>query len=309
MFGEHPDRFAIVLTSYLVAISQLTQGEKLVTTSLQIKVNNLGWTCRGESEIPFPRLSEGFKRSLRRRVFFFPPLFFFIFSRLRVSIDLLIDLKWPGAEKANFGCIILSPFHYSLTQREMPPAPQNESMPKGCLRTQDSSQALQIWKSNAPMLLGLRWSFFSPESSQNQWRSWTGTSPCSPTDRGSRRCPCANWGTITHPCINGVEDWMFFSPHLYFFFFNLRRHLFPLAIETSIPLFDREHKNKNPHYIRHPGRLGHTAPQASKQLCAYRGSCIKVFSSLLVKSLAAAAEGAALVQLHLENASKLEHFF
>lgn len=144
MFGEQPDGLAIVLTTYLVAINQLTQGEKLVKTSPQIRVNNLGWTCGRESEIPFPGLSEGFKRSLRRRVFFFSPLFFFIFSRLRVSIDLLIDLKWPGAEKANFGCIILSPFHYSLTQREMPPGPQNESMPKACLGKQDSSQALQI---------------------------------------------------------------------------------------------------------------------------------------------------------------------
>lgn len=77
MFGEHPDRFAILLTNYLVAINQLTQGEKLVKTSPQIKVNNLGWTCRGESEIPFPGLSEGFKRSLRRRVFFFPFVFLY----------------------------------------------------------------------------------------------------------------------------------------------------------------------------------------------------------------------------------------
>ncbi|KAJ7406802.1 hypothetical protein BTVI_64585 [Pitangus sulphuratus] len=51
-------------------------------------------------------------------------------SGLRVSIDLLIDLKWPGAEKANFGCISSSPFHYSSTQREMPPTPRNDSVPK-----------------------------------------------------------------------------------------------------------------------------------------------------------------------------------
>lgn len=144
LFGEHSARFAIVLTNYLVAINQLARGEKLVKTSPQIRVNNPGWTRGGESEIPFPGLSEGFKQSLRRRVFFFSPLFLFIFCRLRLSIDLLIDLKWPGAEKANFGCIILFPFHYNLTQREMPPVPQAESMPKACLRKQASNQALQI---------------------------------------------------------------------------------------------------------------------------------------------------------------------
>lgn len=76
MLGEHPSRFAIVVTNNLVAINQLTECEKLVKTSLQIRVNNLGWNCGEESEIPFPRLSEGFKRSLRRKVFFFP----FVFS-------------------------------------------------------------------------------------------------------------------------------------------------------------------------------------------------------------------------------------
>lgn len=65
--------------------------------------------------------------------FSFFPLFFFIFSRLRVSIDLLIDLKWPGAERANFGCIILSPFRYSPTQRETPPTAQNKALPKAGL--------------------------------------------------------------------------------------------------------------------------------------------------------------------------------
>jgi len=55
-----------------VAINQLTPGEKLVKTNPQIRVNNLGWTCGGESEIPFPGLSKGFKPSVRRRGFFFP---------------------------------------------------------------------------------------------------------------------------------------------------------------------------------------------------------------------------------------------
>lgn len=76
MLGEHPGRFAIVVTNSLVAINQLTEHKKLVKTSLQIRVNNLGWNRGGESEIPFPRLSEGFKRSLRRKVFFSP----FVFS-------------------------------------------------------------------------------------------------------------------------------------------------------------------------------------------------------------------------------------
>lgn len=76
MLGEHSARFAIVVTNNLVAINQLTEREKLLKTSLQIRVNNLGWNCGGESEIPFPWLSEGFKRSLRRKVFFFP----FVFS-------------------------------------------------------------------------------------------------------------------------------------------------------------------------------------------------------------------------------------
>lgn len=79
MLGEHPGRFAIVVTNNLVAINQLTECEKIVKTSLQIRVNNLGWNCGGERKIPFPSLSEGFKRSLRRKVFFFP-LVFSLFS-------------------------------------------------------------------------------------------------------------------------------------------------------------------------------------------------------------------------------------
>jgi len=169
MFGEHPARSAAVLTSYLVAINQLTQGEKPLKTSAQIKVNNLCWNRGGESEIPFPGLSEGFKRSLKRRVFFFP-LLFFIFSWLRVSIDLLIDLKWLGAEKGNFGRIILSLFHYSLTQREMPDAPQSGSMPKACHGTEDLRRMLQSCTTNTAVLVGLSRIFCSLGSSQKQQR-------------------------------------------------------------------------------------------------------------------------------------------
>lgn len=73
---EHAGRFAIVVANSLVAINQLTECEKLAKTSLQIRVNNLGWNCGGESEIPFSKLSGGFKQSLRRKVLFFP----FVFS-------------------------------------------------------------------------------------------------------------------------------------------------------------------------------------------------------------------------------------
>lgn len=142
MFGEHSDRFAIVLTNCLVAINQLTQGEKLVKTSPQIKVNNLGWIHGEEVKFHFHGCQKGLNDHSGEEFSFFP-LFFFIFSTLRLSIDLLIDLKWPGAEKSNFGYIILSPFCYSLTQREMPPAAQNESMPKTCSGKHGSSQALQ----------------------------------------------------------------------------------------------------------------------------------------------------------------------
>lgn len=117
--------------------------------------------------------------------------------------------------------------------------------------------------------------------------------------------------TTTHPRINGAEVWIAFSPASSFFLFFLIGEgiCFLLPSRLLCRYLIENLKNKNPHYVRHPGRLGHTAPQASQQLRAYRGSGMKVFRSLLVKSPAAAAEGAALVQLHLENASKPEHIF
>lgn len=178
----------------------------------------------------------------------------------------------------------------------MPPAPQDESVPKTCLGKQDSSQALQIWKTNAPKTSGGRDPELVPAHalSQAEALSDAHVQTGEETHNSSSMCKWS-WGLD------------FFPPTS--ILFNVWRHLFPLTIQTSIPLFDSELKNKNPRYVRHPGRPGHTAPEASQQLCAYRGSCIQVFSSLLVKSPAAATEGAALVQLHLENASKSEHLF
>lgn len=186
-----------------------------------------------------------------------------------------------GRKKANVGCIILSHIHYSLTQREMPPAPQNGSVP---------------WKVGfklgTPNLKG--------KCFQNQWRErcWTGTSPCAPTGRCSRWCSSSSSEEQPHSRINGFGVWMLFFLWFYFLIYKDIYFLSPSRL-----LF---------HYLtlhKAPWKAGADSPMGEPAVKHTEGILHKMFSSLLVKSLAAAAEGAALVQLHLEHASKPEHYF